>query len=156
VFSKLLVPVDGSEPSSAAVRLAVDVARRYGGEIVLCHVLDIASIVALSGSMTMDPSIAVEAQRSLGEELLKATAAEVGAKGVPVSAEFLEGEVVAQILDLARAKGVDAIVMGSHGRSGIARALLGSKTEGVLRRSPIPVLVAPAAIPGPPAGPEVK
>ncbi|TAM75443.1 universal stress protein [bacterium] len=56
-----------------------------------------------------------------------------------------KGEVVQSILDLARREEADAIVMGSHGRGGIARIVLGSKTEGVLRRAPVPVLVAPTA-----------
>jgi nucleotide-binding universal stress UspA family protein len=71
-----------------------------------------------------------------------ATSAAVQA-GVEASSEVVHGEVVQAVLNLAQERGVDLIVMGSHGRSGIARALIGSKTEGLMRRSRVPVLVAP-------------
>lgn len=145
MFKKLLVPVDGSEPANAAVELAVDIARSQGGTVVFCHVVDIVPLIAIGGSTTMDPTVIVESQRELGEQYLASAAERARAAGLDPRTALVEGETVQSILDLARREEADAIVMGSHGRGGIARMVLGSKTEGVLRRAPVPVMVAPTA-----------
>jgi nucleotide-binding universal stress UspA family protein len=62
---------------------------------------------------------------------------------VDASTTVVHGEVIEAILTLAKERGVDLIVIGSHGRSGIGRALIGSKAEGMIRRSRVPVLIAP-------------
>ncbi|TAM60299.1 universal stress protein [bacterium] len=149
MFKKLLVPVDGSAPSNAAVELAIDAARAQAAQIVFCHVLDIVPLLALGGSATMDPTAIIESQRELGEQYLASAAERARAAGLDPRTEMVEGEPVQGILELAQRERVDAIVMGSHGRGGIARMVLGSKTEGVLRRAPVPVLVAPTVAPVP-------
>lgn len=147
MFARILVPIDGSEPSEAAVRLAISIAHEQHGEVILCHVVDVAAIATLSGGMVpIDPTPVTEAERANGRALLEETALRVRRASVPVRTELVEGEVVEAVLDAARQADADTIVMGSHGRSGIARMLLGSKTEGVLRHAPVPVIVAPCSL----------
>jgi len=145
MFKKLLVPIDGSEPSESALRLAIGIAKEDGAQVVFVHVVDVASLIALGGATTMDPGLVITSQRELGEDALKHAAETAEAAGVHAATALLDGEVVQTILDRAREERVDAIVMGSHGRGGLARAILGSKTEGVLRRASVPVIVAPHA-----------
>lgn len=146
MFKKIVAPVDGSEPSDAAVSLAVQIARDQGATIVFVHVCEVAKIAAMVGGPTVgvDPSYALEAEREWGEIALRSASERAGNADVKGETCIEEGSSVTTILDVARERNADLIVMGSHGRGGIARALLGSVTEGVLRHSPIPVLVTRA------------
>ncbi|HVA36481.1 MAG TPA: universal stress protein [Candidatus Dormibacteraeota bacterium] len=142
MFSKLIVPVDGSEPSNAAVRLAIGFASQIRASLIFCDVVDVTSLIALSGA-TMDPGIVIESERELAREVVAKAVEDARRAGVPARGEVPEGEVVETVLSLVKQEGAGAVVMGSHGRGGLARAVLGSKAEGVLRRSPVPVLIAP-------------
>jgi len=146
MFKKILVPVDGSEPSDAAVALAIRFARDQKATIAFLHVCEVTRIVAMVGGPTtgVDPSYAFEAEREWGSLALRSAFDRAGDAGVDSQTSLEEGSSIATILEAAREQHADLIVMGSHGRGGIARALLGSVTEGVLRHSPIPVLVTRA------------
>ncbi len=93
-----------------------------------------------AAELPSDPAQQIETKEMLDQ----AQSAAAGA-GVDASTTVVHGEVIEAILNLAKERGADLIVMGSHGRSGIERALLGSKAEGMMRRSRIPVLIAPHA-----------
>jgi nucleotide-binding universal stress UspA family protein len=142
LFRLILVPVDGSEPSAGAVASAARIAVACDAELLFCSIVDRNKLVAEAAQMPFaDPTPAIDAvteggKRILGEALHAAADAHAKAR-----AELCEGEPVAAILRLADEQGVDLIVMGSHGRGGIGRLLVGSTTEGVLRRSNVPVLV---------------
>ena len=143
LFKKILVPVDGSAPSDAAVKLAVRLARDQDGKIVFVHVCEVAKIAAMvsAPAVGVDPSYALEAERESGEESLQ-EAVDVATRGAIACDRCIEdGSSVDTILSVSRREKADLIVIGSHGRGGIPRALLGSVTEGVLRHSSIPVLV---------------
>jgi len=145
MFKRILVPVDGSEPSDAAVALAANLAVEQSAQLAFAHVCDIARIAALvsgGGMLPMDPSIAVEAEKGAGLSIL-ADAVKTAARSSGIQAEtfFEEGPIVDTTLGIAKRWKADLIVIGSHGRGGIARALLGSVTEGVMRHASIPVLV---------------
>lgn len=145
MFKRILVPVDGSEPSNAAVALAANLAVEQGAQLAFANVCDVARVAALmsgGGMLPMGPAIAVEAEEGAGQSIL-ADAVKNAARSSGTQAEtfFEEGPVVDTILNIAKRWRADLIAIGSHGRGGIARALLGSVAEGVMRHGPIPVLV---------------
>jgi nucleotide-binding universal stress UspA family protein len=144
LFKKILVPVDGSEPSDAAVALAVRLAQDQSAKLVFLHVSEVAKIAAMvsSTAICVDPSPALDAEQAAGEVALHR--AESAARKGAVAAESLlvQGASADAIIKTSSQSGSDLIVLGSHGRGGIQRALLGSVAEGVLRQSTVPVLVA--------------
>ncbi len=146
MFSKILVPIDGSAPSDAAVMLALRLAHDQHAKILFLHVSETAKIAAMVSSTTVcvDPSPALDAERAAAEDALRRAESAAGKRGVSVESLLVEGASAASIVKTAGEKGVDLIVMGSHGRGGIQRALLGSVAEGVLRQSALPVLVTRA------------
>jgi len=139
-----VVPVDGSEPSNAAVALAVELAKQIKADLVFVHAVELTKIAAMASPSAIDPSFAVEAASSAGEEILSAAKSEADAAGVTATCEQPEDDSVAAVLDSAQRNKANLIAMGSHGRSGVARLLLGSVAEGVLRHATIPVLICHA------------
>ena len=130
VFSHLLVPTDGSETSRAAVALAARFARENGSVVTLCHVIDRSSGFAYEGIGvdTNNPALARNHARRMLDDAASMFAPESIAASV-----LVEGDTVARLLECADTNGVDLIVMGTHGRSGLSRLTLGSVTEEVLR-----------------------
>lgn len=141
MFTKILVPIDGSDPSDAAVEMALGIAKESRSEVLFVHAVELNKIVALAAPAPMDPSYAIDAACRGGQAVLDQAMAKASAAGVCASCELPEDDCVASVLALARQRKTDLIVVGSHGRSGIPRAFLGSIAEGILRRSDIPVLV---------------
>jgi nucleotide-binding universal stress UspA family protein len=144
MFKRIIVPVDGSETSDAAVRLALHLAADHDGEVVFMHAIELNKIVALAGPSSLDPSPAIDAACEAGSAILARAKEAADKAGVRCTCEMPEDQCVACVLDLATKKKADAIVIGSHGRRGISRAVLGSVAEGVLRRATVPVLVCHA------------
>jgi nucleotide-binding universal stress UspA family protein len=142
-FRKIIVPVDGSPPSDEAVKLAIIVARDQRAKLVFFHVIEVARIVAMTSvpAIGVDPSFALSAERQAGEDALARALAAAKAAGIDASTLMEEGGSVDSIIEAAEQGHADLIIIGSHGRGGIARALLGSVAEGVLRRAGVPVLV---------------
>jgi nucleotide-binding universal stress UspA family protein len=145
MYERILVPTDGSDVSERAVEYAVDLAATYGAEVHALYVVDIDAVNFGLGTEQVDRI----RQGRFGEmDELRERAAEAtgsvataAAHGLTVVEEVRVGHPHAVIVDYADTHDVDAIVMGSHGRSGIKRALLGSVTERVLRSTHRPVLV---------------
>lgn len=145
----ILHPTDFSAESESAFRLACDLASDYGASLVIMHVV---SAPALPGDGVIMPNV-TECQ---GELRRKLRDLEVPDKGVEVVRHLEEGNPATEILQMGLLCKADLIVMGTHGRSGLKRLMMGSVTEQVLRRSRCPVLTvaaamaprAPAEIPG--------
>ena len=141
MYKRILVPVDGSTTSNRGLREATGLARQHGARVRLLHVVD-ESVLALApevGVVDITDSL-VEA----GKKVLKnaqAVAERQGVKAEIALRENLVGRVADAILNEARKWRADLIVMGTHGRRGISHMLLGSDAEGVLRSSPVPVLL---------------
>jgi len=145
-FSRILVAVDGSAPSDSAVELALRL-RAPNQTVRFVAALDRDAVVA---GYTADPSMGhvigeglrqAEAER---RSALEAASNAARAVGVEPTAVLREGAAVDAILTEAHASNASCIAIGTHGRRGIARAVLGSCAEGVLRRSDVPVLIAHA------------
>jgi len=131
-FHDILFATDFSEVSRLAGQTAADLARRFGARL---HVLHVVPPVT-------DPVPAPAA--------LKAAAAELAAGLSPVTA-VLAGRAASQIVNYARRHAIGLIVIGTHGRTGMSHALLGSVAEAVMRRAPCRVLTVPPGAAGTPA-----
>jgi len=137
-FERILVPTDFSEHSLNATRVALDIAQRYNGKITLVHAYDPGDFAFPDGYPA--PATAREDMRREVQQHL--AAAQVDAQLVDfagVETRVLEGPPASAICEHARG-GFDLIVMGTHGRTGVARLLLGSVAEQVVRLAPCPVL----------------
>src|SRR5450755_2736385 len=143
MFKKILVPVDGSAPSDAAVALAVRLARDQDAKLLFVHVCEVAKIAAMVSMPTVgvDPSYALNAEREAGEGALRDACESAQRGDIAAESAMEDGSSVDTIINVARRQAADLIVIGSHGRGGISRAVLGSVAEGILRHSDIPVLV---------------
>lgn len=137
-FRHILVPTDFSDASQPALRYATAFARRCGGEVTLIHVIEPPPYPEFGYAHVplKEAGLKRKAIGKLGECCRELELA--GIKNGPV---IRSGSAFSEITEHARQQGVDLIVIGTHGRSAIAHALLGSTTERVVRHAPCPVLV---------------
>lgn len=140
-MKKILVPCDFSPPSRAAYRTAMDLASHTGGEVVVVHVSFIPAVYGGFGTETLvfSPDYIESLEKEVKSEFEKMKK-EVSVP-VPSRMELLFGDVVFSIKNFVEAQGMDVIVMGTSGSSGVAEIFIGSNTEKMVRYSPIPVLV---------------
>lgn len=135
MFKNILVPTDFDEHASRAFDAAVSLAQKFDGRITLLHVYQIPPSIYSSDLAWPTEQLAAAAKTSLAEAIAKAKAI------YPQTESLLEvGSPGETIISAANKTHADLIVMATHGRRGIARALLGSVTEKVVRLSQIPVL----------------
>jgi nucleotide-binding universal stress UspA family protein len=133
-------PTDFSDEANEAEREAVRLARRLGAELILLHVSVESPLYGEHAFGMGDVKRIYEAQARWAEEHLAARADALTKQGVPTRWQRRAGVVDELIADAARAEAADYIVMGTHGRSGIARLMLGSIADRVVRTAPCPVL----------------
>src|SRR6266542_4992516 len=140
-WKRICCPIDFSDASRAAMEVAADLARRFGADLVLLHAYPVSGYTFPDGSVVASPrmmqALADQAQKHLEEWRADAERL-VGAPRV--SAERAVGEPAAEIVSFASGRGVDLLVLGTHGRTGIEHALMGSIAERVVRRGHCPVL----------------
>lgn len=144
-IQKILVPVDFSQHASEAIAAAVDVSQHYEhAPITVVHVYQPVAYVLPESFVLVTPAqlatMLVEFDKQLKAE--KQTAEKLGAKQVNI--DLLQGNVEAEIIKYAHDGGYDLIVMGTHGRTGVKHAVMGSVAERVLRKAPCPVLTVRA------------
>lgn len=137
-WHKILLPTDGSKYSTASRDKAINFAANYGGE------LKVVSVVDVPAEFYAEAPKAVEdlTRKAKGFVADVKTTAETA--GIKTSTFVGEGETFRVITDLAKSEKADVIFMGSHGRKGIRRLLMGSVTEKVIGYAPCPVLIAKA------------
>lgn len=137
---KILCPIDFSEGSREAVRVALDLARLSGGGVTLYHAYDLPLAAAGEGAM-LGAATLERLDRDADEGLRRWQGELARPDGPPIAiAKGLGGEMET-ITGHARTQAFDLIVIGTHGRTGLKRALLGSVAENVVRHAPCPVLV---------------
>jgi len=137
---KILHPTDFSECAAQAEAMAVDLARKLDGELVLFQVLVETPLYA-EGLLNMPAVQGVyDAQRKWSEETLEARAGDLRQRGIKASWRLQAGVPFEEIVKVAEEEHADLIVMGTHGRSGLNRVLLGSVAERVIRLAACPVL----------------
>jgi nucleotide-binding universal stress UspA family protein len=150
-LSRLLVAVDDSPPAKAGVALALRIAAPpHAAAVRFVHVVDCDLLVSQCASGGLIPSgtaEALDAVREGGRALVCEALATARTAGIAADGELREGAPVKELLDAARAWGASCIVTGTHGREGLARTFLGSRTEMLLRHGGIPVLTVRASAP---------
>jgi len=133
-WEKILLATDASPASEAATARALDLARDYGGELRVAAVMEFPPPV--SGE-----TLATGQWREVLQTYVDAVAVRAQARNIPATGSVLEGTPYQALVDLAQKENSNLIVMGSHGRTGIKRLLMGSVTERVIGHAPCPVLV---------------
>ena len=137
-MKQIVVATDGSEHGRHAVELALDLAAPTGAELTIVFVRHAPP--PLLGTPYYQHSLSTELRHA--EEVAAAAEAQARAAGVDAEFEVLEGDPAERIVELARARDADLIVVGSRGRGSIVGTLLGSVSREVMRHADRPVLVA--------------
>jgi nucleotide-binding universal stress UspA family protein len=146
MFQSILCPVDFSPQSRTALRFAVTLARRFGGRVTVMFVNDPILLAAAQAAYKGRHRKFVDRTNvELTRFVKRATRVKEGQQQ-DIALVVRAGNPAEEILGQAKRRGVDLIVMGSHGLSGIRKALFGSTTEQVLRRASVPVLAIPPSI----------
>jgi nucleotide-binding universal stress UspA family protein len=148
-YRKILVAVDGSTASAKGLREALRLAKAEGARLFILHVVDeYPAFAALDGMMAGAPGVdLVPALREGGKRVLakaQAVAAKQNVKAKAILREMLSGPAAYPIVREAKKLGADLIVLGTHGRRGVRRLVLGSDAEQVVRTAPVPVLLVRA------------
>lgn len=143
MFERILVPTDGSDPAERAIPKAVKLADIHDGTI---HAIYVAEPVPLSRftagmqSAGAEHKSVREEQQQEAEDAIATIRETAGKQDVPVVDAIKYGNPSEKIIEYAKEANIDVIVMGTHGRSGADRLIIGSVAEKVVRQSPIPVL----------------
>ena len=137
---KVLVATDFSAGSDEALAHAIDVAKPSNAEVEVVHVIELAEEFPF-GATYFDADYG--ALHAGVDEQLTRRAERVRAAGLKCDTKILEGSAPSEIAKRGRDTGADLIVVGTHGRTGLAHALLGSVAERVVRRASCPVLTVP-------------
>lgn len=154
MFKRLLVPLDGSRFGSRAVRYAIEIAQHFGAEVILLHVIQ--SSIPISASTGIMPDI----QSPTSTEIAARAAFEAGKQNAARAKQYLSrkvramksqdiqasyqvvvGDPAQSIMEFTENAKIDLVVMTTHGRSGLRRAVMGSVADAVIRESGLPILV---------------
>jgi nucleotide-binding universal stress UspA family protein len=138
-FKTVVVPTDFSDSAQMALHYGMDLVDPEG-KVILCHVVDDIPLTYGYVGVTYSPS---ELRSNLGTEAEKELQAIVPTNpdGVRIETRVLHGSPPREIVDLVLSEKADLVVMGTHGRTGLEHALMGSVAEKVVRKAPCPVLV---------------
>ncbi|MEZ0343485.1 MAG: universal stress protein [Caldimicrobium sp.] len=139
-FETILVPVDFSEVAPVLAKWVKDFAKKLNAKIYVLYVLEDLSVyegiyVDVKTLNELEKTLYEGAQKSM-DDFIKTHFSDYP----DAEAVIEKGDVVETIIEVAKAKGVDLIVMGTHGRKGLDKILFGSVAEGVVKNSPIPVV----------------
>jgi nucleotide-binding universal stress UspA family protein len=142
-MSYIVAPVDGSVLSLKAVEAAADISCRLGATLVILNVADVAKAAAMTAGNAQFVGGCLEALRDEGESIVQRAADHVRSRVSSVETRLVQGNPVEEILKASDQLNAEWIVMGSHGRTGLMRGLLGSVAEGVVRHANVPVMIVP-------------
>jgi nucleotide-binding universal stress UspA family protein len=136
---RFLVPTDFTETSDRALDWAIDLAARVGASVTVMHAYEIPVLGFPDGALIATPEIAVRISDA-ARAALNRTLERCKDRGVPVDAVLRDGVPYEEVNTVAEAIKADLIIIGTHGRRGLARALLGSVAENVIRTATRPVV----------------
>lgn len=145
-YRKILVAVDGSEPATRGLREAIRVAKSEGAQLCVLHVVNEFYAYASMEGVGLSADVA-DKLREDGRVLLAKAQAEAEKQGVTVTTvlrEIVGGSAADLIVEEAKKQGAELIALGTHGRRGVRRLVLGSDAEQVVRTAPVPVLLVRA------------
>lgn len=141
----ILLPADASECSKKALAYALSFAKRYGARLVALHVIDRRWEEQARDALDATEQDAIQTVREgyveEARRILQEVADTAARDGVAAETRVVTGLPFEDIVRVGRALPADLIIMGTHGRTGVSHALLGSVAENVVRQSPCPVLV---------------
>lgn len=140
MFKHILCPIDGSECALEALDVAAKLASEQNAALTICSVADPSQAAAMAFGDPAMTGACLDALDDEADAVVREAAAREAATIIAHTAA-LTGQPIPAIVEYAASNGCDLIVMGSHGRGGIQRALVGSVAEGVIRHASVPVLV---------------
>ena len=141
-YQNILVPVDGSETSFAAVAKAAELAKAFGSKITVVQVLTLDPYIAAEYTTANQTNDLIERARASIVKTLEEAKQKFTEQGVEAETKLLEGQVIArEITNAAKDLNADLIVIGSHGRTGLKKLFLGSVAQSILSEGTTPVLV---------------
>ena len=138
-IKNILCPIDYSVYSEMALKYAIEFAEKYQAKLYLVHVLDIRVYDINDPDLYNVNIVDEETINKLRERLLKCVNEDTKSK-ISVEAIIIQGVPFAEIISTAKERKIDLIVLGTHGRTGLSHALMGSVAEKVVRKAPCPVL----------------
>jgi nucleotide-binding universal stress UspA family protein len=143
MYERILVPVDGSATSNLGLAEACKLAKLTGARLLLLHAVDLAGVMIAPEAAALSASL-FDSMRDAGEDVI--AKAKVTAQRADVAAETLlldttSGRISDLVVEHAKKWRADLIVIGTHGRRGVGRLVLGSDAEQIVRMSPVPVLL---------------
>ncbi|NNN00168.1 MAG: universal stress protein [Candidatus Eremiobacteraeota bacterium] len=145
MFTHILMAYDGSPNADHVLDDAIDIAVERKAKLLLANVIEVQRYIALAGYGGVYSLDAIDSMRGGAQTILKQAAARAIARGVVTETVVLEGEAVDEILRAAHEFKCDLLALGTQGRSGLSRIMLGSIAEGVLRRSDVPLYIRRAS-----------
>ncbi len=136
MYDRILLPTDGGETTDRALAHAMDLADRYGADLHVLYVVD-----ATVFPNDVESGALVSEFEETGKRIVDRVASEAREAGIdPAATAVVRGTPHRTILEYVGDHGIDLVVMGTHGRTGLDRYLLGSVTEKVVRLSDVPIL----------------
>ncbi|WP_435174809.1 universal stress protein [Halorussus sp. AFM4] len=138
MYDRILVPTDGSSETERAVEHAAELAAAHGAEFHAVYVVNSATFAGLHVETSWEG--VDDVLREEGRSALERVEAIGSSRGLDVESRLLDGSPSRRIVEYAEGQNCDLVVMGTHGRGGIDRLLLGSVAEGVVRACSVPVL----------------
>ena len=140
VFKNILVPYDATSFSNRAFRKALDIAKKDGSKITIFTVVG-GEYSAIRGFSKINPQVIKKQQRAAKKFIYNLESA-AKSSNVPVSVKIKQGTtIVKEIINFAKSKKLDLIVIGSHGRTGLNKLILGSVANGVAQQAKCSVMV---------------
>ena len=150
-FKKIMIATDGSECSKFAANRGIELAHRSGGTVYAVHVVPTAYLLPLDGdyfsSMGINPywdptyEVMYETLNKQGQQDINYVKSLGEMRGVAVEPVLLDGHPAEELIRYAEKERMDIIIMGTHGKKGLDRLLLGSVAENLVRHSKVPVMV---------------
>src|SRR4051794_31227938 len=140
MFERILAPLDGSPEAARVVPVVTRLAKLLGGSVILLQALDTVTETTKYAAASLS-AYTVTSDTEGAQGYLDGVATVIAGEEVPVETETRAGSVGRTIVEVAREKNADAIILNSHGRTGFLERLLGSVAEHVSRDAPIPVLL---------------
>jgi nucleotide-binding universal stress UspA family protein len=140
IIQHVLVPIDFSATADRALDYAIALAHQLHARLTVLHVFDLTPL-AMGEPATVVPPTTLDTLETEAQHLLQASLERVQRAGLQGEGLFVPGTPTQTIVDTAGAQGVDLIIMGTHGRTGLAHVFLGSVAEHVVRQASCPVLV---------------
>ncbi|MFN7701022.1 MAG: universal stress protein [Deltaproteobacteria bacterium] len=141
-MSSIVCAIDFSEPSDRALSHALELGKRLGAKVIAVHAWQLPVYAVPDGVAVFGPEVVAEITEGLQKQLGK-TLESHRTEGVTLEGKLVAGAPVEAVLEVAKDARAEYVVIGTHGRTGVARFVIGSVAERMVRLSTVPVVVVP-------------